>query len=124
MSADKPAPVPTPAPPPPYGPPISLEAAKKVMAAAEAEASRNGWAVVIAIVDSTGHLAMLHRLDQSHLGAVAIAPRKAMSAVNFRRSTKVFDDIVSGGGAGLRMLAFAPEMLPVEGATFVGASGP
>lgn len=113
-TADKPTP-PSPAPLPPYGPPISLEAAKKVMAAAEAEAGRHDWAVVIAIVDSTGHLAMLHRLDQANLGAVGIAPRKAMSAVNFRRSTKVFDDLLAGGGTGLRMLAFSPELLPVEG---------
>ncbi len=101
--------------PPAYGPPISLAAARRVMAAAEAEADANGWRMVIAIVDSGGNLVMLHRQDQSNLGAVEIAPRKAAAAVNFRRPTKVFEDVLVAGGAGIRMLAFSPELLPVEG---------
>jgi len=32
----------------PYGPPIGLEAAKKVMAAAEADAVKNNWGMAIA----------------------------------------------------------------------------
>ena len=51
----------------PYGAPISIEAAKKAMAAAEAEASKNNWGVAIAIVDSGGNLVMLHRLDNAQL---------------------------------------------------------
>jgi uncharacterized protein GlcG (DUF336 family) len=101
--------------PPPYGPPLSLEQAKKVMAAAEAEARAQGWPMVIAIVDSGGLLVMLHRLDQANRGAVAVAPRKARSAVDFRRPTKTFQEALAGGGVGLRMLAFGPELLPVEG---------
>jgi len=115
-SNDPPAPAPTPpGPAPAYGPPILLEAARKVMAAAEAEAVANDWRMAIAIVDSGGNLVMLHRMDQSNLGAVAIAPRKATSAVNFRRPTKVFEDMLVAGGAGIRMLAFAPELIPVDG---------
>src|ERR1700719_2575633 len=56
------------APPPPYGAPISLEAAKKVMATAEAEAMKNNWQQVIAILDSTGHLVMLHKMDNTQYG--------------------------------------------------------
>jgi hypothetical protein len=50
-----------PSPPPtiPYGLPIGLEAAKKVMAAAEAEAVKNNWPMAIVILDSTGHIVML-----------------------------------------------------------------
>ena len=104
-----------PAPLPKYGPPISLARAKQVMAAAEAEAVANGWAAAIAIVDSTGHLCMLHKMDQANLGAVAIAPLKAESAVKFRRPTKVFEDLLLSGPAGLRMLALSAELLAVEG---------
>jgi len=101
--------------PPAYGPPISLASARRVMFAAEGEADAHGWRMVIAIVDSGGSLVMLHRLDQANLGAVEIAQRKAAAAVNFRRPTKVFEDLLIAGGAGLRMLAFGPELLPVEG---------
>ena len=70
--------------PPNYGKPISLEAAKKVMAAAEAEAVKNQWPMVIAIVDSTGHLVMLHRMDQAQFGSSKVAPLKAETALNFQ----------------------------------------
>lgn len=101
--------------PPAYGPPISLAAARRVMFAAEGEADAHAWRMVIAIVDSGGNLVMLHRLDQANLGAVEIAQRKAAAAVNFRRPTKVFEDLLAAGGAGLRMLAFGPGLFPVDG---------
>ena len=90
----------------PYGAPILLEAAKKVMAAAEAEAMKNNWGVAIAIVDSGGNLVMLQRLDNTQLSAVRIAEAKARTAVEFRRPTKVLEDAVAGGGVGLRVLTF------------------
>src|SRR5688500_17607201 len=99
--------------PPEYGSPISLEQAKRVASAAEACATESGWPVVIAIVDSTGHLALLHRLDQSNLGAVELAQRKAQTAVRFRRATKVFEDIVAAGG--MRVLSIASDVISLEG---------
>jgi len=94
----------TPAPPPNYGAPISLEQAKKVMAGAEAEAKKNSWPVVIAILDSGGQLVMLQRLDNAQWGSVDIAKEKARSAVALRRPTKVFQDLIAQGGANLRLL--------------------
>jgi hypothetical protein len=41
---------------PPYGAPISLEQAKKVIAAAEAEAQKNNFFVVITVVDPGGYV--------------------------------------------------------------------
>ena len=62
-----PAAAPAAAPPPalPYGMPIGMDAARKAMAAAEEEAVKNNWNVAIAIVDSGGHLVMMHRLDST-----------------------------------------------------------
>jgi uncharacterized protein GlcG (DUF336 family) len=115
MDADvRPNPAPANPLPPPYGPPLSLADAKRVMAAAEAEAARHGWPMAIAIVDSTGHLVMLHRLDQAQFGSIAIAQQKAETALNFRRATKVFEEAVAAGGIGLRLLGVA-NVLPVEG---------
>jgi uncharacterized protein GlcG (DUF336 family) len=90
--------------PPDYGPGITLEQAKKVMAGAEAEAAKNKWPMVIVILDSGGQLAMLHRLDGAQWGSIDVARDKAYSAVAFRRPTKVFQDLIAQGGANLRLL--------------------
>jgi glc operon protein GlcG len=112
----------------PYGAPITLSAAKLAMAAAEAEAARNGWGVAIAIVDSGANLVMLHRLDNAQLSSVRIAEAKAKTAAEFRRPTKVFEDAVAGGGLGLRVLTFGANVAEggvpiVSGGTIVGAIG-
>jgi uncharacterized protein GlcG (DUF336 family) len=98
----------------PYGAPISLDQAKKVLAGAEAEAQKNSWNVVIAILDSGGHLVLLQRLDNTQFASVEVAQQKAYSAVAFRRPTKVFQDGVAAGGEGLRILKLAGAT-PVEG---------
>jgi glc operon protein GlcG len=105
-----------PSPPPttPYGPPITLEAAKKVMAAAEAEAVKNKWGMAIAILDSTGHMVMLQKLDNTQYGSILVAEDKARSALDFRRPTKVFEDLVAQGGLGMRTLALRGAS-PLEG---------
>ena len=87
-----------------YGPAITLEQAKKITAGAEAEAKKNNWPVVIAIVDSGGNLVMLTRLDNAQWGSTEVAREKAHSAVAFRRPTKVFQDLIAQGGANLRLL--------------------
>ena len=97
-----------------YGAPITLEAAKRVMAAAEAEAGRNQWPMVIAIVDTAGHLLMLHRMDNAQNGSILIAPEKARTAVDFKRPTKALQDAVAQGGMHLRILG-ARNALPMEG---------
>jgi glc operon protein GlcG len=105
------------APPPPqipYGAPISLDQAKKVMAGAEAEAAKNKWNMVIAVLDSGGHLVMLERMDGTQLGSIDAAKDKAYSAVLYRRPTKVFQDLVGQGGPNLRLLRLAGAS-PLEG---------
>ena len=97
----------------PYGPPIAIDAAKKVMAAAEAEAAKNNWPVSIAILDSGGNIVMLHRLDNAQLAATDLAIGKARTALSFRRPSKALEDAVAGGGAGLRLLAL--NITPIEG---------
>lgn len=108
------APATPPAPPMPYGASIDLATALKVLAAAKTEADNNSWPVAIAIVDTGGHLVAFHRLDNTQLGSVEVALAKAKTAALFRRSTKVFQDAMAQGGAGLRILAL-PGATPVEG---------
>jgi uncharacterized protein GlcG (DUF336 family) len=108
--------------PPPYGPPIGIEDARKVMNAAEAEASKNNWAVVISIIDSGGNIVMLHRRDDVQLSSIEIAQGKAKTALMFKRPSKVLDDAISSGGTGLRFLALK-DIVPLEGGVPIVADG-
>jgi glc operon protein GlcG len=104
----------TPPPPPPaYGLSITIEQAKQAMAAAEAEARKNGWQVVISIVDTGGHLVMLQRLGAQN-ASVDIATGKAVTSVNFRRPTKALEDSLAANGSALRLLA-VPGAMPLQG---------
>ena len=98
----------------PYGSPITLDQAKKVMAAAEAEAKRNNWNVAIFIVDSGAHGVMMQRLDGTQLASIRIADGKARTAVEFRRPTKAMEDVIAGGGVGLRYFT-VPNVNYMEG---------
>jgi uncharacterized protein GlcG (DUF336 family) len=100
---------------------MSIAAARKAMAAAEAEATRNQWGVSIAIVDSGGNLLMLHRLDNAQLASVRLAGAKARTAVEFRRPTKALEDAVASGGVGLRVLTFGASL--AEGGVPIIAGG-
>ncbi|HZR02282.1 MAG TPA: heme-binding protein [Burkholderiales bacterium] len=72
---------------------LTLSAAKKMVAAAEAEAMKNQWNVVIAVVDDGGHLIYLQRMDGTQTGSIDVAIGKAQTAIAFKRPTKVFDDL-------------------------------
>ncbi len=98
----------------PYGAPISLENAKKVAAAAAGEARKNGWNMAIAIVDPDGTLVYYEKMDNTQLGSAKVAVNKARSAALFKRPTKVFQDRLSAGAAGLNVLALEGAV-PVEG---------
>jgi glc operon protein GlcG len=119
----------TPAPPPPdYGPAITNEQAKKVMAGAEAEAKKNKWNVVIYVLDSGGQPVMMQRLDGAQWGSIEIARRKAESSVALRRPTKALQDLVAQGGANLRLLTIGYSVLEggipiVVGGKIIGGIG-
>lgn len=112
-----------PPPPPPYGAQMTFEQAKKAMAAAEAEAQKNNWAVVIAILDAGGNLMMLSRLDNAQWGSIEVAKAKAKAAVAFRRPTKVFQDLIAQGGANLRLLNLTGDSGVLEGGVPVIVDG-
>lgn len=76
---------------------LTLEDTQKILAAAEAEATKNNWAVCIAVVDDGGHLLGFLRLDACAPSSVAIAQGKARSAALRRRPTKSDEDMVNNG---------------------------
>lgn len=91
---------------------MTLAAAKQIAAAAEAEAAKNHWNVVIAILDDGANLVYLQKMDETQVGSIDVAQEKARSAVKFKRPTKVFEDAVVGGRNAILKL---PGALPVEG---------
>src|SRR5260370_17849026 len=74
---------------------LTLEGAKKVAAAAEAEAKKNNWNVVIAVVDDGGHLVYLQRIDGTQTGSIDVAIQNARPAHAFHRPTTPFDNTIS-----------------------------
>jgi glc operon protein GlcG len=72
---------------------LNLEGAKKAAAAAESEARKNNWNVVIAVVDDGGHLLYLQRMDGTQTGSIDVAIGKARTSAAFKRPTKVFDEL-------------------------------
>jgi glc operon protein GlcG len=77
-----------------YGSPIGAKRANAVIEAAAAEASKKGWPMNIAVVDSGANLVAFLRMDDAQLASIAIAEHKARAAAKYRRPTKVFEDVV------------------------------
>ena len=100
--------------PNPYGMSVNGENAKKIAAAALAEARRNNWTMAAAIVDTAGDLVYFEKLDGTQGASVTIAVDKARSAARFKRPTKALQDVLAAGGEGLRLLALQGAV-PVEG---------
>jgi len=98
----------------PYGPAITLDQAKRAMAAAELEAAKNSWQVAITILDSGGNLVMFHRVDNTQLSSATVSEGKARTALQFKRPSKALDDAIANGGAGMRLLALK-DITPLEG---------
>ena len=94
---------------------LTVDDCKKILAASESEAAKNGWAVCIAIVDDGGHLLTFQRLDGSAPASVTISQGKARSAALRRRPTKNDEDMVNNG----RMSA-----LSMPGITFLEGGVP
>jgi glc operon protein GlcG len=99
---------------------LTLEIAKQMSAAAEAEAVKNNWNVVIAIVDEGGRLMHLVRRDGTQYGSIEVAQDKARTAIAFRRPTKAFEEAVAGGRNAILGLGGAT---PIEGGLPIVVNG-
>jgi len=98
---------------------LSLEAAKKIAAGAEAEAAANGWNVAIAVTDAAGELIVLHRRDGTQVGSIDVAIRKAETAARFRRPSGAFQDGLAAGNQWVLTLG----VLAIEGGLPITVDG-
>lgn len=100
---------------------LTLDAAKRMAAAAEAEAVKNGWLVSVAVVDDGGHLLLFHRMDNAKLVANDIAIRKAKTAVAFQGETKALElEVTKGGRTALLPIQ---DFMPLEGGLPITVDG-
>jgi uncharacterized protein GlcG (DUF336 family) len=97
---------------------LTLDDVKKI-AAAEAEAQRNHWAVSIAICDEGGHLLWLQRLDDAPPVSAEVAPGKARAAAIARKPSKALEEMINNG----RFAALAMPLLPLEGGELIVVNG-
>ncbi len=108
---------------------LTLEAAKVISSATEAEADRNGVAVAMAVTDDRGELIHFIRKDNTTNAAVGIAQKKAFHAVNYRRNTLFHEKLLAEGSENIGVLSLS-NCMPIEGGmqliyegTVVGAIG-
>jgi glc operon protein GlcG len=112
----------------PYGAPISAERAQAALQAAAAEATKRGWSMNIAVVDSGANLVTFLRMDGAQLASISIAEHKARTAVKFRRPTKAFEDAIQK--ADLKYIMTLDDVVAsrggiplIEGGKIIGAIG-
>ncbi|MCI0568031.1 MAG: heme-binding protein [Acidobacteria bacterium] len=92
---------------------LTVEGARKIIAAAEAEARAKGApGGVIAVVDDGGNLMALERLDGTFAAGANISIGKARTAVLFKRPTKFFEDVIHNGRFAMTALA---DFTPLQG---------
>ncbi len=76
---------------------LNLEGARRVIAAAQAEAKKSNATGVVAVVDDGGSLIALERLDGTFAAGANISIGKARTAVLFKKPTKFFEDVIKNG---------------------------
>jgi uncharacterized protein GlcG (DUF336 family) len=81
----------------PYGETINLETAKKVAAAALADATKRGWPMCISVVGPSGELIYFEKMDDCQYASVEISQHKARTAARYRRPTVVFERLLGKG---------------------------
>jgi uncharacterized protein GlcG (DUF336 family) len=91
---------------------LTLAAAREIGNAAEAKARELNFTNCIAVVDDGGNLIYLVTMDGTQTGSIHVAQQKALAALRFKRSTKLFQDMVVGDKP---HMAFLPGAVPVEG---------
>jgi glc operon protein GlcG len=105
---------------------LSVAEARQIIEAAKVEATKNQWAVSIAVVDDGGFLLALERMDGAFPQSPELAFKKAWTSAMVRMPTKTMEDMVKERPA---LLGFPGQVrvqggLPIKvGEEWVGAVG-
>ncbi len=101
-------------------PSLSLESARRMMAAATREAQQHNAPSTIAVADAGGELLLLERMDGARAAGAYLAPGKARTAVIFRHPTKDLEETINGGRTAQ---VTAPGFVQMEGGIPVVVDG-
>jgi glc operon protein GlcG len=95
---------------------LTLDGAKRVIAAAEAQARQlNAPGAVIAVVDDGGNLMALERLDGTFSAGANVSIGKARTAVRFKKPTRFFEELINSSGKGRTVMAALEDFTPLIG---------
>src|ERR1700751_5589348 len=95
---------------------LTLDGAKRVIAAAEAQARQlNAPGAVIAVVDDGGNLMALERLDGTFSAGANISIGKAKTAVMFKKPTRFFEELINSNGKGRTVMTALENFTPLIG---------
>ena len=94
---------------------LTLEGARRVIAAAEAEAKKlNAPGGVVAVVDDGGNLMALERLDATFSAGANISIGKARTAVMFKKPTRFFEELINASGKGRTVMTAVKDFTPLK----------
>jgi len=97
-------------------PTLTLEGAKRVVAAAIAYArSHDAPGAAVAVVDAGGHTICLERLDGTFAASADVSIGKARTAANFGRSTRGMEDAINKNRPALAAVAAVTAFTPLQG---------
>jgi glc operon protein GlcG len=99
---------------------LNLAVTKLIVAAAEKDASKNGLAMFITVIDDGGTVMMVERMDDAQIGSFDVSMGKAQTALKFKRPSKVFEDMVEGGR---NLVLSLPGVTPARGGIPLMADG-
>ena len=112
---------------PEYGTPVTIDQAKKIATAVVAECAANKWNIAVAVVDTHGGLVYFERMENTQTASLDIAIGKARVGSNYRRSTRVFADVIAKSGPAVMTLpgvVASPGGLPImAGGKVIGGVG-
>ncbi len=98
---------------------LTLDGARNIATAAEAEARKNNWSVSIAIVDASGGLVFFQKGDNTRPSNVEYSIAKARTSARFQRESRLLDSAVTAG----RIHTLAADALPIEGGVPIIVNG-
>jgi uncharacterized protein GlcG (DUF336 family) len=105
-------------------PTLTLDGAKSVAAAAVTYArSKNAPGAAIAVVDASGTVIYLERLDGTFLNASEISIGKARTAVLFGKPTRAFEDTVNKGRYAMLAVPAVAAFTPLQGGVPITVGG-
>lgn len=94
---------------------LTIEGARRVVAAAVAEAKKGAGTAAIAVVDDSGNLIAVERLDGTFAAGTTVSIGKARTSVLFKKPTRFFEDLINKGRTAMASLSANEGFTPLQG---------